>query len=350
MRRDESGSGHASTPLLMRRACRSEGPASGSWSISPFCRYVIATAIFESRECWSLIFDTVPTPGAKESVPGFEESHAEPERPNQRPGAPGHMGRLDGKVALVTGAARGTGAAIAQMFADEGARIVIADLLDDRGNETAEKIGDAARFRHHDVTSERRLGRSGRRAARHRKGQLDVLVNDAAVLHLSSIDDTSAETFETVFRVNCFGPFLGTKACLPLLRERRGAIVNIGSINSLFSHSGHGCVHSGEVRLARAHQGDRAGERQVRRARQHRLPRRRQPRDARLARRQAAGRAHRRGAGVGRRGDPRDPPSRHRPGSTSRASRRSRCSSPPRKPATATAPSSCATTGCRPVR
>ncbi len=65
------------------------------------------------------------------------------------------MGRLDDKVALVTGAARGTGAAIAQMFADEGARVVIADLLDDRGNETAEKIGDAARFRHHDVTSER---------------------------------------------------------------------------------------------------------------------------------------------------------------------------------------------------
>ena len=65
------------------------------------------------------------------------------------------MGRLDDKVALITGTARGTGAAIAQMFADEGARVVIADLLDDRGNETAEKIGDAARFRHHDVTSER---------------------------------------------------------------------------------------------------------------------------------------------------------------------------------------------------
>ena len=65
------------------------------------------------------------------------------------------MGRLDEKVALITGGrAHGTGAAIAQMFADEGARVVIADLLDDRGKQTAEKIGDAARFRHHDVTSE----------------------------------------------------------------------------------------------------------------------------------------------------------------------------------------------------
>jgi 3alpha(or 20beta)-hydroxysteroid dehydrogenase len=147
------------------------------------------------------------------------------------------MGRLDDKVALVTGAARGTGAAIAQMFADEGARVVIADVLDDRGNETAEKIGDAARFRHHDVTNERDWN-GAVEELRAQEGSLDVLVNDAAVLHLSSIDDTTPETFETVFRVNCLGPFIGTRACLPLLRETRGAIVNIGSINSLISIPG----------------------------------------------------------------------------------------------------------------
>jgi 3alpha(or 20beta)-hydroxysteroid dehydrogenase len=147
------------------------------------------------------------------------------------------MGRLDDKVALVTGAARGTGAAIAQMFADEGARVVIADVLDERGKETAEAIGAAARFRHHDVTSESDWNEAVEEL-REQEGSLDVLVNDAAVLHLSSIDDTTPETFETVFRVNCLGPFIGTRACLPLLRETRGAIVNIGSINSLISLPG----------------------------------------------------------------------------------------------------------------
>lgn len=147
------------------------------------------------------------------------------------------MGRLDGKVALVTGAARGTGAAIAGMFVDEGARVVIADVLDDRGKQTADALGDGARFRHHDVTSEDDWA-AAVDELRAQEGKLDVLVNDAAVLHLSAIDDTTPEVFETVFRVNCLGPFIGTRACLPLLRGTRGAIVNIGSINSLFSVPG----------------------------------------------------------------------------------------------------------------
>jgi 3alpha(or 20beta)-hydroxysteroid dehydrogenase len=147
------------------------------------------------------------------------------------------MGRLDGKVALVTGAARGTGAAIAKRFVAEGARVVIADILDERGNDTAARLGDAARFRHHDVTSEEDWA-SATDELRVTEGRLDVLVNDAAVLHLSAIDDTSRETFETVFRVNCLGPFLGIRACLPLLRDVQGSIVNIGSINSLFALPG----------------------------------------------------------------------------------------------------------------
>jgi 3alpha(or 20beta)-hydroxysteroid dehydrogenase len=147
------------------------------------------------------------------------------------------MGRLDGKVALVTGAARGTGAAIAQLFVDEGASVVIADIRDDRGAQTAQRLGARARFRHHDVTSESDWAVAVEEL-RATEGKLDVLVNDAAVLHLSAIDDTTAETFETVFRVNCLGPFLGIRACLPLLRETRGSIVNIGSINSLFALPG----------------------------------------------------------------------------------------------------------------
>ncbi len=103
--------------------------------------------------------------------------------------------------------------------------------------ETAERIGPAARLRHHDVTSEDDWNETVA-DVRAQEGKLDVLINDAAVLHLSSIDDTTPETFERVFRVNCFGPFLGTRAFLPVLRETRGAIVNIGSINSIFTLPG----------------------------------------------------------------------------------------------------------------
>ena len=140
------------------------------------------------------------------------------------------MGRLDGRRALVTGAARGTGAAIARLFAAEGADVVMADVLDERGAAMADSIG--ARFRHLDVTDE-----GGWQAAvddLRADGGLDVLVNNAAVLHLATIDLTTTEAFERVLRVNLIGPFLGTRTCLPLLRESKAAsIVNIGSIDSV---------------------------------------------------------------------------------------------------------------------
>ena len=142
------------------------------------------------------------------------------------------MGRLDGRRALVTGAARGTGAAIARLFAAEGADVVLADVLDDRGKEMAASIGGSARFRHLDVTDESdwQAAADDLRA----QGGLDILVNNAAVLHLATIDLTTAEAFERVLRVNVIGPFIGTRTCLPLLRESgTGSIVNIGSIDSV---------------------------------------------------------------------------------------------------------------------
>ena len=125
-------------------------------------------------------------------------------------------------------------------------------------------------------------------SVRGREGRLDVLVNNAAVLHLATIDATAVAEFERMLRVNCLGPFLGTRACLPLLRESgNGSIVNLGSIDSVAGHAAHRRVHRVEVRAPRAHQGDRARERAVRRARQHRLPGRGQLRDAPAGRRRA---------------------------------------------------------------
>ena len=137
------------------------------------------------------------------------------------------MNRLAGKVALVTGAARGTGAEIARLFVDEGAAVTITDVLDDRGEATASAIG--ATYRHLDVTSEDDWSTAVAAFER-----LDVLVNNAAVLHLATIDLTTADAFERILRVNVFGSFLGTKAWLPMLRASgRGSIVNVGSIDSV---------------------------------------------------------------------------------------------------------------------
>ena len=137
------------------------------------------------------------------------------------------MSRLAGKTAIVTGAARGTGAAIARAFVAEGASVVIGDVLDERGEETASEIG--ATYRHLDVTSEADWA-----SAIGDLDRLDVLVNNAAVLHLATIDLTTAEAFERILRVNLLGAFLGTKAALPALRRHgNGAIVNLGSIDSV---------------------------------------------------------------------------------------------------------------------
>jgi 3alpha(or 20beta)-hydroxysteroid dehydrogenase len=143
------------------------------------------------------------------------------------------MGRLDGKVAIVTGAARGTGAEIARQFDAEGARTTLVDVLDDRGGPLAKELSDRARYRHLDVTSEEEW-RTVVDEIREREGRVDVLVNNAAVLHLATIDMTSVEAFERVLWVNCIGPFIGVRTVLPIMRAGGGgSIVNIGSIDSV---------------------------------------------------------------------------------------------------------------------
>ena len=106
-------------------------------------------------------------------------------------------------------------------------------MLDDRGGATAGELGPGAEYRHLDVTSEADWA-AVVGEVRAREGRIDVLVNNAAVLHLATIDMTTADAFERIWRVNALGPFLGTRAVLPSMRAAGGgSVVNLGSIDSV---------------------------------------------------------------------------------------------------------------------
>jgi 3alpha(or 20beta)-hydroxysteroid dehydrogenase len=142
--------------------------------------------------------------------------------------------RLEGKVAIVTGAARGSGEAIARRFVAEGAAVVLADVRDDLGEAVAAELGDQASYRHCDVADEAAwTGLVDHAVERH--GRVDVLVNNAAVLLLKPIVDTTVEDYERLFRVNELGPFLGTKAVVAAMRAAGGgSIVHISSIDAFY--------------------------------------------------------------------------------------------------------------------
>lgn len=145
---------------------------------------------------------------------------------------------LDGKVAIVTGAARGTGAAIAERFCLEGAHVTLGDVRDDEGRETAEKLGPMASYSHHDVTDSTQWSELVERTLAE-QGRIDVLVNNAAVLHQGPIENTSEGDFRRLLEVNTLGPFLGIRAVVPAMRKQNaGSIVNVGSIDSLAAMNG----------------------------------------------------------------------------------------------------------------
>lgn len=148
------------------------------------------------------------------------------------------MQELRGKLAIVTGAARGTGAAIAKRMVDLGARVVLGDVLTERGHETAESLGGQARFVSHDVTDEEQWSQIVQHALAW-SGRIDVLVNNAAVLHLGTILHTPPDTIRRVLDVNTIGPYLGLRAVVPTMREHGGgSIVNVGSVDSLIAMNG----------------------------------------------------------------------------------------------------------------
>ncbi len=142
-------------------------------------------------------------------------------------------GRLEGKVALITGAARGMGAAAARLFLAEGAAVVLGDVLPEVKDLAAE-LGDArALALTLDVTDET-AWREVVSAAEERFGKLDVLVNNAGILLMDELGNTSTETYRKVNDVNALGCFLGMREAAPAIaRAGRGSVVNISSVEGL---------------------------------------------------------------------------------------------------------------------
>jgi 3alpha(or 20beta)-hydroxysteroid dehydrogenase len=143
---------------------------------------------------------------------------------------------LNGKVALITGGARGQGAAEARLFSEYGAGVMIADVREDEARATASQIkncdyvrldvGDEAGW---EVAVSKTLERFGR---------LDILVSNAAISHFAPIEATSLADFDRVLRVNLGGMFLGMKAVLPAMKAHGGSIINISSIAALTGRAG----------------------------------------------------------------------------------------------------------------
>ena len=151
---------------------------------------------------------------------------------------PSGMNRLDGKVALISGAARGIGGETAQLMAKAGAKVVVADVLDDRGRQTVAAMtaaGAQAEYVHLDVTKEEDWTAAVDLAVS-RFGKLDILVNNAGVFIGKGIEEISLDEWNKLVAVNMTGVFLGTKLAAPALREAAkssehgSAIVNLASI------------------------------------------------------------------------------------------------------------------------
>ncbi|GMU46022.1 MAG: SDR family oxidoreductase [Pseudomonadales bacterium] len=148
------------------------------------------------------------------------------------------MSDLNGKVALITGAARGQGAAEARLFAQRGAKVMLCDLLDAEGQAVAAEIGPNAAYLHLDVSSE-----SGWKqvveATVEKFGKLDVLVNNAGIVKVTALEACPLQEYLQVIQVNQVGVFLGMRAVVePMKQAGGGAIVNISSIDGLIGMTG----------------------------------------------------------------------------------------------------------------
>ena len=143
------------------------------------------------------------------------------------------MSRVQNKIAIITGGARGMGAATARLFAREGATVVISDRLESEGHALAAEIGGQSIFRKHDVSDENEWQTLVNEVVA-RFGRIDALVNNAGVVAFGTIETSTAEEFDRVFSVNVKGPLLGMKYVGKVMAAAgKGAIVNISSVDGL---------------------------------------------------------------------------------------------------------------------
>ncbi|MDC9005260.1 SDR family oxidoreductase [Mycobacterium marinum] len=142
-------------------------------------------------------------------------------------------GRLTGKVALVSGGARGMGASHVRALVAEGAHVVLGDILDDEGRAVAAELGDAARYVHLDVTQPEQWTAAVDTAV-NEFGGLHVLVNNAGILNIGTIEDYALSEWQRILDINVTGVFLGIRAVVKPMKEAgRGSIINISSIEGL---------------------------------------------------------------------------------------------------------------------
>jgi 3alpha(or 20beta)-hydroxysteroid dehydrogenase len=147
------------------------------------------------------------------------------------------MGRVDGKVALISGGARGMGASHARALVDGGARVVVGDILDDDGNALAKELGsiskDAARFVHLDVTQPDQW-KAAVDVALREFGTLNVLVNNAGIINGNTLQNFPLADWQKIIDVNLTGTFLGMQAAVePMIAAGGGSIINISSVEGL---------------------------------------------------------------------------------------------------------------------
>jgi len=143
------------------------------------------------------------------------------------------MGRVNEKVALISGGARGMGAEHARALVAEGAKVVIGDILDDEGKALADEIGDAARYVHLDVTAAEEWEAAVATAV-NEFGKLNVLVNNAGIVALGQIGKFDMEKWQKVIDVNLTGTFLGMQACVEAMKAAGGgSIINVSSIEGM---------------------------------------------------------------------------------------------------------------------
>jgi len=143
------------------------------------------------------------------------------------------MGRVDGKVAVISGGARGMGASHARLLVSEGAKVVIGDVLDDEGKAVADELGDAARYVHLDVTQPDDW-KAAVSTAVQEYGKLNVLVNNAGIINGSPLQKFKLDKWRQILDVNLTGTFLGIREAVePMIAAGGGSIINVSSIEGL---------------------------------------------------------------------------------------------------------------------